>query len=165
MSSKIKSINEISKISEKGRALGESIVTTSGSFDILHYAHIHFLELARSEGDCLILLLNSDASIRKFKGYRRPVIPQNERAMMLSALECVDYVTIFDDDKPLNYISMIKPKVHVKGGSFLPERIKEEKELVESWNGEYKTFPLEEGYSTTAIIEKILKVYGNYPNV
>jgi len=159
MSIKIKSIEEIIGISEELKNSGKIIVTTSGSFDILHYAHVNLLEKAKNEGDFLIVLLNSDISIRINKGDKRPIVPQGERAKMLAALQCVDYVSIFDDDKPLEYLSMIKGNIHVKGGSFIEERIKEERELIESWGGEYKTFELEEGYSTTNIIEKILRTY------
>ena len=160
MPSKIKTISEILSITEKLRSCGESLVTTSGSFDILHYGHVDFLEKAKSEGDNLIVLLNGDDSVKRSKGEKRPIVPQKERALMLAALEYVDHVTIFDEDKPLRYIKLIKPDKHVKGGSFLPERIKEEKDLVESFGGRYKTFDLVEGYSTTGIIEKILRIYG-----
>lgn len=157
MKNKIKTHEEISKISEELKKQGKIIVTTNGSFDILHYAHINLLEKAKKEGDILIVLLNSDKSIKRFKGESRPIIPQDERAKMLTALECVDYVVIFNEDKPLKTLEEIKPKVHVKGGSFVEERIKEEKELLESWEGKFKNFELEEGFSTTNIINKILE--------
>jgi len=104
----------------------------------------------------LIVLLNSDSSIKRNKGEKRPIIPQEERAKMLESLKCVDYVFIFDEDKPLNYLTKIKPDVHVKGGSYLPDRIKEEKELIESWGGKLKMFELEDGFSTTNLIQKIV---------
>ena len=159
MNKKIKNIEEVIKEIEEAKSHGKLIVTTSGSFDILHYAHIDLLEKAKGEGNVLIVLLNSDSSIRINKGDKRPIVPQNERAKMLAALECVDYVSIFDDDKPLSYLEKIRPNIHVKGGSFIEERIKEERELIESWGGKYKTFELEEGYSTTKIINKIIEAY------
>ena len=159
MNEKIKNIEEIIKAIEEIKGNGSIIVTTNGSFDILHYAHVNLLEKAKNQGDVLIVLLNSDSSIKKDKGDKRPIVPQNERAKMLAALECVDYVTIFDDDKPLGYLEKIRPNIHVKGGSFIEERIKEERELIESFGGKYKTFELEEGYSTTKIINKIIDAY------
>ena len=156
MQNKIKTQSEIETISQELKRQGKKIATTNGSFDILHVAHINLLEKAKKEGDILIVLLNSDESIRRLKGKNRSIIPENERAKILSALETVDYVVIFDEDKPLSLLEKIKPYIHVKGGSFIEERIKEEKELLESWQGKFKNFELEEGYSTTNIIEKIL---------
>ena len=159
MINKIKSREEIEKIAGKAREEGKIIVTTNGSFDILHYAHIRLLEKARQEGDILIVLVNSDSSVRKFKGDKRPVIPERERAEMLAALESVDYVVIFNENTPLSLIEAIKPEKHVKGGTFIPERIKEEQKLLEKWHGEFKHFELEEGFSTTNIIKNILEKY------
>jgi len=160
MKEKIKTREEIEEISRELKTEGKKIVTTNGSFDILHYAHVIILEKAKTEGDTLIVLLNSDSSIKRVKGDNRPIIPQNERALMLSALQCVDYVVIFDEDNPLSLIEKIKPNVHVKGGSFILERIKEEKDLLESFGGEFKNFELEEGFSTTNIINKVIEKYG-----
>ncbi len=156
MHPKLKSKEEIEKIAEELKAKGKTIVTTNGSFDILHPAHVRLLEKARKEGDVLIVLLNSDSSIKRFKGKKRPILPEEDRVALLSALEAVNYVTIFEEDAPLALLKKIKPHKHVKGGSFIEERIKQEKELLESWKGKLISFPLEEGYSTTSIIEKIL---------
>ena len=104
-------------------------------------------------------MLNSDESIKRAKGDKRPIFNQEERAYMLSGLSCVDYVTIFDDDTPLDLLKMIQPHVHIKGGSYIPERICEEKELLESWGGKLKLFNLEKGYSSTNVIDKILERY------
>ena len=157
---KIKTYSEIEKIAEELRNEGRTIVTTNGSFDILHYAHVNLLEKAKNEGSILIVLLNSDESIKRFKGDSRPIIPEQERARMLSALECVNYIIIFNEDKPLDILRVIKPHVHVKGGSFIEERIREEKELLESWGGKFKNFEIEEGFSTTNIINKVLEKNG-----
>ncbi len=157
MKNKIKTTEEILEIVERLREDGRAIVTTNGSFDILHCAHVNLLEKARDEGDILIVLLNSDESIKRFKGESRPIIPENERARMLAALECVNYIVIFNEENPLRLLEIIKPKKHVKGGSFVLERIKEEKDLLETWGGEFKNFELEEGYSSTKIINKILE--------
>jgi len=157
---KIKTAGEIGKIAKELREEGKIIVTTNGSFDILHYAHVNLLEKAKNEGDILIVLLNSDDSIRRFKGDSRPIIPEQERARMLASLQCVDYVVIFDEDKPLKLLETIKPHKHMKGGTFIEERIREEKELLARWGGEFKNFELEEGFSTTNIINKILEKNG-----
>ncbi len=157
MKLKLKRIKDIEQISKELKTQGKIIVTTNGSFDILHYAHVDLLEKAKNEGEVLIVLLNSDNSVRRFKGEKRPIIPEIERARMLSALECVDYVVIFDEDTPLKLLEIIKPEVHVKGGSFIPERIKEEQKLLDKWGGKFKSFILEEGFSTTNIINKILE--------
>ncbi len=154
--SKIKTQEGIEEISKKLRDEKKKIVTTNGSFDILHYAHINLLDKAKQEGDVLIVLLNSDKSIKRNKGEDRPIVNEIERAGMLAALKSVDYVVVFNEDKPLNLLEKIKPHKHIKGGSFIEERIREERELLDKWNGEFKNFELEEGFSTTNIINKIL---------
>lgn len=159
MKSKIKSLKELKEIVKDLKKHNKKIVTTNGTFDILHIAHLRFLEKAKSLGDVLIVLLNSDSSVKKNKGDKRPIIPENERAEHLSYLYPVDYVIIFNEDTPLSLLKELKPDIHVKGGSFLEERIKAEKDLLESWNGQFKTFELEGDYSTTNIIEEILKKY------
>mgnify|MGYP001608442508 CR=1 FL=1 len=159
MPSKLKSKEEIKEIAEKLKANGKTIVTTNGSFDILHPAHISLLEKAKKEGDVLIVLLNSDLSVKKFKGEKRPILNEKDRAALLSALEAVDYVVLFEEDTPLALLQKIKPHKHVKGGSFIEERIKQERELLEIWKGKLISFPLEEGYSTTNIIDKILSAH------
>ena len=153
----IKTIDEIEKIVNELRELDKIIVTTNGSFDILHSAHINFLKKAKNLGDILIVLINSDESVRRNKGSKRPIIPENERAYILSELKSVDYVVIFSQDKPLEYLERIKPNIHVKGGSWIEERIKEEKELMKKLGGVFKLFELEEGYSSTKIIDEIIK--------
>ncbi len=157
MKNKIKTIDEIKEIAGKLRKEGKIIVTTNGSFDILHSAHINLFEKAKKLGDVLIVLLNSDSSIKRNKGEKRPIINEKERAHIISALESVDYVIIFEEDKPLNLIKAIKPHKHVKGGSFIPSLVSEEKDLVLTWNGECIYLELEKGFSTTNIIETILE--------
>ncbi|MEK6889677.1 MAG: adenylyltransferase/cytidyltransferase family protein [Nanoarchaeota archaeon] len=161
MENKIKTTKEIKEIAENLREEGKTIVTTNGSFDILHYAHVNLFQKAKKLGDILIVLLNSDSSIKKNKGDKRPIIGQDERAFMISALECVDYIVIFEEDKPLSIIKEIKPHKHVKGGSFIKDRVSEEKELISSWEGDCIYLDLEEGFSTTNIIDKIIKTFKN----
>ncbi len=154
---KLKSEEELLIEIDKARKQNKKIVTTNGSFDILHPAHLSILEKARNEGDLLIVLLNSDNSIKKLKGPKRPILSQSDRTKMLSGLACVDYITIFDEDNPLKLIQKIKPDIHAKGGKFEPERIKKEQELLKSWNGKFTHFEIIEDYSTTKIIETILE--------
>ncbi len=157
MQHKIKSQEELIQIIERLKQEGKTIVTTNGSFDILHSAHANLLHQAKQQGDILVVLLNSDASIQRNKGPKRPIIPQEERAKMLSALKSTDYIIIFEEDTPLNLLEKIKPHKHAKGGSFIESRINEEKSLLESWNGKFIGLPLEQGFSTTNIIKKILE--------
>jgi D-beta-D-heptose 7-phosphate kinase/D-beta-D-heptose 1-phosphate adenosyltransferase len=155
MTSRVLSQSALLREVRRLRRGGKRIVTTNGSFDLLHVGHVRFLERASRLGDALIVLLNSDASIRKLKGPSRPVLPQRIRAEMMVALRSVGYVTVFDDDNPLGLLRRIKPDVHAKGGSWKPERIAAEKKLVESWGGNLRLFPMIGDHSTTKLIEKI----------
>ena len=159
---KIKKIDELLLILTKLKVDGNIIVTTNGSFDLLHKAHVHLLEKAKNFGSILIVLLNSDNSVRKNKEKEgkksiRPYIDQNDRAYVIAGLESVNYVVIFDNEKPLEYLSLIKPNKHIKGGSGVIERYKEEKEFIENLGGEYIVMPLEEGYSSTNVEQIILE--------
>ena len=139
---------------EKERRKGKLIVFTNGCFDILHLGHLRCLEAAKALGDILVVGLNSDASVRRLKGKGRPVHGQNVRAAMLAGLRPVDHVVIFEEDTPVETIRAIKPHVHVKGGDYKPEDLPE-KEAVEEGGGKIVIIPLVEGYSTTALIEKV----------
>ena len=156
---KIKAMEELNDIVRGLRTEGKKIVHTNGGYDILHAGHISTLEEAKSYGDVLIVSINSDDSVKRFKGDKRPIFNENERAMLLSALDSVDYVTIFPEDTILNTLEILKPDVHVKGGTYLPERVEAEKKLLESWGGEMKFVKLVEGKSTTDVIQKILDAY------
>ncbi len=134
------------------------IVFTNGCFDILHAGHVSYLEEAKSLGDILIVGLNSDDSVRRIKGDKRPIIPQEERAYILSRLKPVDYVVIFEEDTPENLIKKIKPHILVKGGDWTPDKIVG-KEFVESYGGKVVTIPFSFNTSTTAIIERIREMF------
>lgn len=131
-------------------------VTVNGCFDILHIGHLRFLAEARALGDSLTVLINSDASVRRYKGPARPVFPETFRVAALKALDCVSAVRVFQGDNPLEEIGRLRPKLHVKGGSFEPDRVKDERCLVESWGGRLVCTPMVEGFSTTAYIRKAL---------
>lgn len=148
----------LARILDQERQRGRSVVFTNGCFDLLHVGHVKYLQQARKLGDLLVLGLNSDASIRRLKGPKRPLIGEEERAHILAALDCIDYVTIFDEDTPLELIETLQPQVLVKGGDYTPETVVG-KELVESWGGRVELIRFVEGKSTTRTIDRILEQY------
>lgn len=154
MEGKIKERAELAKIVGRLKAEGKRIVFTNGCFDIIHRGHIHCLKEAKRQGEVLIVGLNSDASVRDIKGESRPLIPQEDRAAILAALSCVDFVVIFDEPTPLELIKLLKPHILVKGGDYKKDDIVGAKE-VEAWGGRVVTVPLVPGTSTSSIIERI----------
>jgi rfaE bifunctional protein nucleotidyltransferase chain/domain len=136
------------------RAAGRKIVFTNGVFDLLHPGHLRYLQAARSHGDVLIVGLNSDASVRRNKGPTRPINPQLERAEVLASLTCVDAVSIFDEDTPAAIIARVQPDVLVKGADWPAEQIVG-RDTVEARGGVVIRQPIEAGFSTTAIVEKV----------
>ncbi len=138
---------------------GERIVFTNGCFDLLHPGHVRLLEQARSLGDALVVAINTDASVRANKGAGRPGIPGAERAEILAALEAVDWVVPFDDITPQQLIARILPDVLVKGNDWGPGEIVGRAE-VESAGGKVISIPLEPGFSTSSVIERIRRTTG-----
>jgi D-beta-D-heptose 7-phosphate kinase/D-beta-D-heptose 1-phosphate adenosyltransferase len=136
------------------RALPGRVVFTNGVFDLLHPGHIDVLTAARSQGDALIVGVNSDASVRRLKGPARPIRSEAERAYVLAALEAVDAVVIFEQDTPRDLIVTIRPDVLVKGGDYTLDTVVGRQE-VEGWGGKVVIIPLTPGQSTTSIIEKL----------
>ena len=132
------------------------VVFTNGCFDIFHPGHVEYLEEARRQGGCLVVAVNSDASISRLKGSDRPVNPLADRMRVLAALACVDYVTFFEEDTPLELIRLLgrKIRVLVKGGDWKPEQIVGGREVL-SWGGKVKSLKFVAGKSTTALLEKI----------
>ncbi len=130
------------------------VVFTNGVFDLLHVGHVDLLTAARAQGDRLVVALNSDASVRRLKGPARPVRAEAERAYVVAALECVDAVTVFDQDTPLELIMALRPDVLVKGGDYTPDTIVGRAQ-VESWGGRVHVVPLTAGQSTTRILEAL----------
>jgi len=133
---------------------GKRLVFTNGCFDLLHRGHVSYLQSARALGDALVVALNSDASVRKLKGPGRPIVPQRDRAAVLRALRSVDAVVVFDEDTPVRLMRELKPGVYVKGGDYRVEDLPEA-EVAKEFGAEVRIIPFEEGYSTTALIEKI----------
>ncbi len=142
----------------KVRKSGQKIVFTNGCFDIMHVGHVRYLADAGSEGDLLVVGLNSDASVRIIKGDKRPIVRQNHRAEVLASLGCVDFIVIFDEPDPLKLIQTLKPDVLVKGEDWTEDAIVGA-QSVKSQGGKIVRIPFVEESSTTAIIEKILQRY------
>lgn len=140
------------------RGQGQRIVFTNGCFDLLHPGHLHTLAQARAHGDVLVVGINSDASVKRLKGEKRPILNENERSLMLAGLESVSYVTIFNEDTPRELILLLHPDVLVKGGDWSAETIVGRAE-VESWGGRVELISYQEGRSTTDIIERVLAAY------
>src|SRR5499426_1569440 len=135
------------------RAAGKRIVFTNGVFDLLHPGHVRYLQAARAHGDVLIVGLNSDASVRRNKGPARPINPESERGEVLEALACVDAVSVFDEDTPADIIGRVQPDVLVKGADWPADQIVG-RDTVEARGGRVILEPVEQGYSTSAIIER-----------
>lgn len=151
---KIISKNYLKQVVKELKINKKKIVFTNGCFDILHIGHIRYLQKAREFGDCLILGLNSDNSVKRLKGSERPIFNQKQRAEVLSVLSFVDYIVIFNEDTPENLIKIIAPDLQIKGGDYKISEIKE-KSLVESLGGKVKIVKIEKEFSTTRIINKI----------
>jgi rfaE bifunctional protein nucleotidyltransferase chain/domain len=159
MNPKIKTKQEIAEICEKLRAEDKKIVTTNGSFDILHYGHVWLLEEAKKQGDILIIGLNSDISIKQYKSEDRPIISQENRANLLAALSCVDYLVFYDETIPNDFLETVKPNVHVNESSYGEDCV--EAPIIKKYGGKLVLLKREvKGISTTDIVNKILKVFG-----
>lgn len=145
-----------SRIAE-AREAGWRVVFTNGCFDLLHPGHVSYLRAARALGDVLVVGLNSDASVKGLKGAGRPVVPEEDRAAVLTALGSVDAVVIFEENTPIRLMRELKPAVYVKGGDYRVEDLPEA-EVAAEIGAEVRILPFEPGYSTTALIEKIRSI-------
>jgi D-glycero-beta-D-manno-heptose 1-phosphate adenylyltransferase len=153
-SDKIRETAEAKKKVAEWKAKGQRVVFTNGCFDILHLGHVDYLEKARNLGDRLIIGLNTDSSVSRFKGPQRPIQDQKSRARILSSLQFVDMVVLFDEDTPKELISTLVPDVLVKGSDYLAENIVGA-DVVKKAGGEVRTIDLVTGYSTSKVVEKI----------
>ena len=136
------------------RAMGRRIVFTNGVFDLLHPGHVRYLQHARSLGDLLIVGLNADSSVRSNKGPNRPITPERERAELLAALECVDAVVVFPQDTPAEIVRLVQPDILVKGADWPADQIVG-RDVVEARGGRVELVPVEQGYSTSAIVDRV----------
>ena len=143
------------QVLERIRALPRPLVFTNGVFDVLHRGHVLYLERARAQGASMVVALNTDASARRLgKGPGRPLNSESDRAMVVAALESVSLVTWFDEDTPLELITELKPNLLVKGGDYDMRKLAETG-VVESYGGRALSIPFIDGYSTTALVNKI----------
>jgi rfaE bifunctional protein nucleotidyltransferase chain/domain len=142
---------------DAARRAGRVVVWTNGTFDLLHPGHVSSLQQARALGDVLVVGLNSDASVRGYKGPSRPILTQDERAAMLAALECVDFVIVFDEPTPEAALARLQPDIHCKGAEYTPPhgRPVPERATVEGYGGRIEYLPLVPGLSTTDLLQRI----------
>jgi len=155
--SKIKSLDELIEIREKLREEKKTVVTTNGSFDILHAGHVRSLRESKSQGDVLIVGINSDKSVKVYKSPDRPIVPEEQRAEMVAALQCVDYVFMFNELNPIAFIEKIRPDVHANGADYGENCV--EKEAVLKNGGRLHLLKKYDEISTSGIIKKILTTY------
>ena len=152
---KLKTPEELASISERMGAEKRKLVFTNGCFDLLHAGHVRYLQQARGLGDALVVALNGDASVRALKGRARPINEERDRAEVLSALACVDYVTIFQSERVTDLVQTIRPQVYAKGGDYTVDSLDGgERAALEGVGAEIKILPLVPGKSTTNIIKK-----------
>jgi rfaE bifunctional protein nucleotidyltransferase chain/domain len=149
-----KVLAENALVAQLARPRTSKLVFTNGVFDILHRGHVEYLYAARALGDELVVAINTDASVRRLKGADRPINIDEDRAIVLAGLGCVDYVTFFADDTPLQLLTALLPDVLVKGGDYTPDTIVGRDE-VEGAGGQVVVIPLVEGRSTTGTVKKI----------
>lgn len=163
MNKKIYKLKDLIKIREEPRKKGKKVVFTNGCFDLLHKGHIHLFREAKKWGDVLIVAVNDDASIKKFKGSWRPIFPLEERLEILEAIEEIDYLVSFSEDTPQKIISLLIPDVLVKGGDWKLDEVVGREE-VEGAGGRVVLVPYLEGYSTSALINKIINSAATKPD-
>jgi rfaE bifunctional protein nucleotidyltransferase chain/domain len=158
MSPKIVELKDLSDRCEKLRSIGKKIVATNGCFDLLHVGHVRYLQAARALGDLLVVGLNGDGSVHELKGAGRPITNQTDRAEILSALACVDLVTIFPEIRATKFLAAVRPAVYVKGGDYTPRTLDEEElTILKEIEAAIHLIPFETGYSTSGLIEQICK--------
>ncbi len=157
--SKIRSRSDLHTERNRLGREGKQVVFTNGCFDLLHAGHVSYLEFARAQGDVLMVGVNSDASVKRAKGERRPLTGEQDRARVLAALECVDYVVLFDEDEPAALIAEIVPDILVKGEDWA--HYVSGRDVVEQRGGRVVLAPFKEGVSTSGLISRIGELYGN----
>lgn len=156
MSEKIINPERLAAIADSLRKQGRKLVLTNGCFDLLHIGHIRYLRAARALGDALVVAINGDESVRVLKGESRPLIPENERAEIVAALECVNYVVVFSEVRATRLLEEVRPSVYVKGGDYTPETLHpEERAALERIGAEIRILPFESGHSTSGLIARM----------
>jgi len=156
MRRKIIELNELANHAKTLRYAGKKLVVTNGCFDLLHVGHVRYLQAARALGDALAVGVNGDKSVRELKGENRPVNNERDRAEVLAALECVDFVTIFPEARATRLLELVRPVVYAKGGDYTAETLNaEERAALEKIGAEIRIIPFEKGYSTSGLLKKL----------
>lgn len=156
MKRKVLSVAELARVSDQLRVDGKKLVVTNGCFDLLHVGHVRYLQAARALGDALAVGVNGDASVRALKGESRPLNSEHDRAEVLAALECVDYVAVFPEVRATRLLEEVRPAVYVKGGDYTPETLHaEERQVLEQIAAQIEIIPFQQGYSTSGLIERM----------
>lgn len=161
MKKKIVDAQQLAAVSKEMCAKGRKLVLTNGCFDLVHVGHVRYLESARALGDALAVAINGDESVRALKGQGRPLNTESDRAEVIAALDCVDYVIIFPEVRATNLLEKVRPAVYVKGGDYTPETLHaEERTALEHVGAEIRILPFEQGHSTSTLIDKVKQIGG-----
>src|SRR6201987_4236527 len=156
MNPKIVGFEDLADRCEKLRDAGKKLVATNGCFDLLHVGHVRYLQAARALGDFLAVGVNGDRSVRELKGTGRPIITENDRAEVLAALQCVDFVTIFPEKRATRFIKAARPAIYVKGGDYSSDTLNaEEQALLREIGAEVRILPFVPGYSTSELLKQL----------
>lgn len=156
MQKKIIDMNELAQRARELRASGKKLVATNGCFDLLHVGHVRYLQTARRLGDVLAVGLNGDGSVHELKGSGRPINNEGDRAEVLAALECVDFITTFPEMRATEFILAAQPAIYAKGGDYTSETLNaEERAVLQEVGAEIRIIPFEKGYSTSLLLEKL----------
>jgi rfaE bifunctional protein nucleotidyltransferase chain/domain len=158
MQQKIIDLNELAQRARELSAGGKKLVATNGCFDLLHVGHVRYLQAARGLGDVLAVGLNGDGSVRELKGTGRPINSEGDRAEVLAALECVDFITIFPEMRATEFILAAQPAIYAKGGDYTSETLNaEERAALQEVGAEIRIIPFEKGYSTSLLLKQLRK--------
>jgi D-glycero-beta-D-manno-heptose 1-phosphate adenylyltransferase len=158
MQQKIIDLNELAQRARELSAGGKKLVATNGCFDLLHVGHVRYLQAARGLGDVLAVGLNGDDSVRELKGSGRPINNEGDRAEVLAALECVDFITIFPEMRAVQFILAAQPAIYAKGGDYTSETLNaEERAALQEVGADIRIIPFEKGYSTSLLLEQLRK--------
>jgi rfaE bifunctional protein nucleotidyltransferase chain/domain len=148
--------DDLDLLLQRVRARGGTVVATGGCFDLVHVGHVETLRAARALGDCLVVLVNSDDSVRRLKGPSRPLVPVRDRARVLAALDCVDAVVVFDEDTPEQALEQVRPDIWAKGGDYAAEDLPERR-VLEQWGGQAVLLPYVAGRSTSRMVQTVIR--------
>jgi rfaE bifunctional protein nucleotidyltransferase chain/domain len=158
MQKKIIDMSELAQRARELSAAGKRLVATNGCFDLLHVGHVRYLQAARRLGDVLALGLNGDDSVRELKGSGRPINNEGDRAEVLAALECVDFITIFPEMRATEFIRAAQPAIYAKGGDYTSETLNaEERAALQEVGAQVRIIPFEKGYCTSLLLEQVRK--------